>query len=140
MKKMMKKKTKLKTKDMERNKNFTEYFKLVTKSIRYTVHEDQGVVVAQAIFTLPVNMDIYGQHDFLTIGISKVNRDAGDVFDEETGKKIARAQAEKEAFVRYKLLVLENKKYLELLLAKVDNTIDRMKANIQHQKDYLKSF
>lgn len=119
---------------MGKEKNFTEHYKLRNKSIKYTVQEDKGIVVAQAVFK-PCTCGT-----FLTIGVAKVNKEAGDTFDVEKGKKLARAKAEKEAFIKHKLIAMREKKNIERILAKLENTIDKMNANIQHQNEYIKSF
>ena len=89
-------------------------------------------------------MPVFGTSNFtpyfVTIGTARVNKEAGDVFNVEIGKKLARAKAEKAAFVKFKLLNLTYRNELLQDLQKTDNTIEKMNANILHQKEYIKTF
>ena len=119
------------------NKNFTETFKLKNISIDYKINEEKGIVVAIEKFSTPRILSGYG---IKTVGVAKVNKEAGEIFDINVGKKIARAKAEKEAFIKFKLLVLKFKKFLDKTVAKTDNTLSKIDTNILHQKEYIKSF
>lgn len=118
--------------------NFREKFKLQCDSFKYSVDESKGIVVAIGKFRI---LTYVLREDILeTIGIAKVNTNAGDIFDAKIGKKIARAKAEKEAYHQFKILAMEYKRRAEKQILKVQNTIDKMNACIQHQKEYIKSF
>lgn len=122
------------------NKNFTETFKLKNISIDYKINEEKGIVVAIEKFDFPSGFKKKYNDHIKTTGVAKVNKEAGEIFNAEIDKKIARAKAEKEAFIQFKLRVLEMKCKLEGLLTITNNTIDKMTTNIQHQKEYIKSF
>lgn len=118
--------------------NFRETFKLQCTSFKYTVDESKGIVVAIGKFRIPTYVLL--EDTLETMGIAKVNTNAGDIFDTKKGKKIARAIAEKEAYHQLKMLAMEYKGRAEKEVLKAQNTIDKMNACIQHQKEYIKSF
>lgn len=119
--------------------NFRETFKLQCESFKYSVDENKGIVVAIGKFRI---LTYVLREDALeTIGIAKVNTNAGDIFDAKIGKKIARAKAEKKKpTISSKILAMEYKRRAEKQILKVQNTIDKMNACIQHQKEYIKLF
>lgn len=118
--------------------NFRETFKLQCTSFEYTVNESKGIVVATGKFYIPNCVLL--KDTLETMGIARVNTNAGDIFDTKKGKKIARARAEKEAYHQLKILAMEYKERIENEVLKAQNTIDKMNACIQHQKEYIKSF
>jgi len=126
---------------MSNQKVIQEAYKLRCCDLQYKVNEEKGVVTAIETFRAPfiVDSNTPSRH-FVTIGTARVNKEAGDVFNVEIGKKIARAKAEKAAFVKFKLLNLTYKNELLQDLQKTDNTIEKMNANILHQKEYIKTF
>lgn len=119
-------------------KKFTETFKLQCDEIKYVVNENKGIVTAIGYFNIPTYK--FREDNLRTIGIAKVNKEAGEIFNIETGKKVARAKAEKEAYYQFRLLVEEYKGRAEKEALKAQNTIDRLNSYIYHQKDYIKSF
>lgn len=125
---------------MQTDKNFTEHYKLRAYDVHYIVSKDTGVVIAKATFGIPFMSYYIEKHSLQTKGIARVNKEAGDTFDVEKGKRLARARAEKEAFIQYKLCLLKQKKEVLRELRKIDNTIDMMNINIQCQNEYIKSF
>lgn len=116
--------------------NTKETLKFKCINLQYKVNEEKGIVTAVEKFMIPTPEF----RTFTTIGVAKVNKEAGDVFNVETGKKLARAKAEKEAFIQFKSKVLYTKEKTERYLQKINNTIEKMNANIQHQKEYIASF
>ena len=84
--------------------NNIETFKLQHVALEFKVNEVKQTVTAIEKFIVPKF-----KLRFTTVGISKLNTEKGDTFDVETGKKLARAKAEKEAFSRFKA---ELKKFL----------------------------
>ena len=75
-----------------------------------------------------------------TIGIARLNKSAGDTFNIEVGKKIARAKAEKEAFIQFKAMLLKYEDKLFQARLEMSKVIDTMSSHIEHQKEYIKSF
>lgn len=116
-------------------KNNVETFKLQHVSLEFKVNEEKHVVVAIEKFRVPAF-----SMKFSTVGVAKLNTDKDDIFDVETGKKLARAKAEKQAFSNFKG---EMKKFLEYnkrLDIKIKTTIEKMNSYIEHQKEYIKTF
>lgn len=115
--------------------NNIETFKLQHVALEFKVNEVEQTVTAIEKFIVP-KFDFR----FTTVGVSKLNTEKGDTFDVETGKKLARAKAEKEAFSRFKA---ELKKFLKWNMAfnnKLNATIEKMNNYIDHQKEYIKTF
>ena len=77
--------------------NNIETFKLQHVALEFKVNEVKQTVTAIEKFIVPKF-----KLRFTTVGVSKLNTEKGDTFDVETGKKLARAKAEKEAFSRFK--------------------------------------
>ena len=126
---------------MSNQKVTQEAYKLKCCDLQYKVNEEKGVVTAIETFHAPFIIDFNTpSRHFVTIGTARVNKEAGDVFNVEIGKKLARAKAEKAAFVKFKLLNLTYRNELLQDLQKTDNTIEKMNTNIQHQKEYIKTF
>ena len=115
--------------------NNIETFKLQHVALEFKVNEVKQTVTAIEKFIVPkFNLR------FTTVGVSELNTEKGDTFDVETGKKLARAKAEKEAFSRFKA---EMKKFLKWNMALDDMlnaTIKKMDNYIAHQKEYIKTF
>lgn len=120
-------------------KETKEVYKLKCINLQYKVNEESGSVTAIEKFCNPL-WTRRSPKTFTTIGVAKVNKEAGETFNVEIGKKVARAKAEKEAFVQFKLITLDYKKGVQRILQKLDNTVDKMNTCIQHQKEYIKSF
>ena len=115
--------------------NNIETFKLQNVAIEFKVNEVKKTVTAIEKFVIPKF-----RLKFTTVGVSKLNVEKGDTFDVETGKKLARAKAEKEAFSRFKA---ELKKFLKWNMSlddKLNATIEKMDNYIAHQKEYIKTF
>lgn len=115
--------------------NNIETFKLQHVALEFKVNEVKQTVTAIEKFIVPKF-----NFKFTTVGVSKLNTEKGDTFDVETGKKLARAKAEKEAFSRFKA---EMKKFLKWNMNfydKLNATIKKMDNYIAHQKEYIKTF
>lgn len=115
--------------------NNIETFKLQHVALEFKVNEVKQTVTAIEKFIVPKF-----NFKFTTVGVSKLNTEKGDTFDVETGKKLARAKAEKEAFSRFKA---ELKKFLKWNMVfddKLNATIKKMNNYIDHQKEYIKTF
>lgn len=117
-----------------------ECLKLQFRDITYKVNEKKGVVVALAYFCTPLSMEAGANQCINTIGIAKLNNSTGDTFNIEVGKKIARAKAEKEAFIQFKTMLLKYEDKLFQARLEMSKAIDTMSSHIEHQKEYIKSF
>lgn len=117
-----------------------ECLKLQYRDITYKVNEEKGVIVALAYFCTPLCMEAGASQCINTIGIARLNKSAGDTFNIEVGKKIARAKAEKEAFIQFKKMLLKYEDKLFQARLEMSKAIDTMSSHIEHQKEYIKSF
>lgn len=117
-----------------------ECLKLQYRDITYKVNEKKGVVVALAYFRTPLSMEAGANQCINTIGIARLNRSAGDTFNIEVGKKIARAKAEKEAFTQFRTMLLNYEKKVFQARLDIAEAIITMSSHIEHQKEYIKSF
>lgn len=115
--------------------NNIETFKLQHVALEFKVNEVKQTVTAIEKFIVP-NLKLM----FTTVGVSKLNTEKGDTFDVETGKKLARAKAEKEAFSRFKAELKKCLKWNMALDDKLNATIEKMNNYIDHQKEYIKTF
>mgnify|MGYP004499981769 FL=1 len=117
-----------------------ECLKLQFRDITYKVNEEKGVVVALAYFRTPLSMEAGANQCINTIGIARLNKSAGDTFNIEVGKKIARAKAEKEAFIQFRTMLLSYEKKVFQARLNIAEAIITMSSHIEHQKEYIKSF
>lgn len=117
-----------------------ECLKLQYRGITYKVNEEKGVVVALEYFHTPLSMEAGANQCINTIGIARLNMSAGDTFNIEVGKKIARAKAEKEAFIQFKTMLLNYENKIFQAHLDISKVIDTMSSHIEHQKEYIKSF
>ncbi len=117
-----------------------ECLKLQFRDITYKVNEEKGVVVALAYFRTPLSMEAGANQCINTIGIARLNKSAGDTFNIEVGKKIARAKAEKEAFIRFRTMLLNYEKRVFQAHLDIAEALITMNSHIEHQKEYIKSF
>lgn len=114
--------------------------KLQFRDITYKVNEKKGVVVALAYFHTPLSMEAGANQCINTIGIARLNKSAGDTFNIAVGKKIARAKAEKEAFIQFRTMLLNYENKIFQARLDISKVIDTMSSHIEHQKEYIKSF
>lgn len=120
--------------------NLKECLKLQFRDITYKVNEKKGVVVALAYFRTPLSMEAGANQCINTIGIARLNKSAGDTFNIAVGKKIARAKAEKEAFIQFRTMLLNYEKKVFQARLDMAEAVITMSAHIEHQKEYIKSF
>lgn len=120
--------------------NLKGCLKLQCRGITYKVNEEKGVVVALANFYTPLCIDGDTDQYINTIGIARLDKSAGDTFNIEVGKKIARAKAEKEAFIQFRTMLLKYEDKLFQARLEMSKAIDTMSSHIEHQKEYIKSF
>lgn len=118
----------------------TESLKLQCLGIEYKVNEEKKVVVAIQKFGIPLKVAYtYGiGTTFTTVG--KAECGYMDTFDINLGKKIARAKAEKKAFITYKNVLLKVLAICQKDVYVLSNTINKMSTLINHQREYLKEF
>lgn len=114
--------------------------KLQFRDITYKVNEEKGVVVALAYFRTPLCMEAGANQYINTIGIARLSKSEGDTFNTEVGKKIARAKAEKEAFIQFRTMLLSYEKKVFQARLDIAEAIITMSSHIEHQKEYIKSF
>lgn len=117
-----------------------ECLKLQFRDITYKVNEEKGVVVALAYFRTPLSMEAGANQCINTIGKAKLNKSAGDTFNIAVGKKIARAKAEKEAFIQFRTMLLSYEKKVFQVRLDIAEAIITISSHIEHQKEYIKSF
>lgn len=120
--------------------NLKKCLKLQFRDITYKVNEKKGVVVALAYFRTPLSMEANADQYINTIGIARLNKSAGDTFNIEVGKKIARAKAEKEAFIQFRTMLLSYEKKVFQARLDIAEAIITMSSYIEYQKEYIKSF
>ena len=71
-------------------------------------------------------------------GVARLNKDSDDKFDVGVGKKLARAKAEKEAYVKFKSVLLKYEKTLDNMSFALDKALDKMDTHIKYQREYIK--
>ena len=120
--------------------NLKGCLKLQCRGITYKVNEEKGIVVALAYFYTPLSMEVGANQYINTIGIARLNKSSGDIFNIEVGKKIARAKAEKEAFIQFRTMLLNYEDKIFQARLDISKVIDTMSSHIEHQKEYIKSF
>lgn len=113
-----------------------EKFKLKFGGVKYQVDEVKKVVVARLNTYWGTTKD--GLNPIHTIGIARCAKD--DKFDIKKGKQLARARAEKDAYIQYRNILGTLMSISVDYLASLKYTINCMKEYIQHQKDYIKQF
>lgn len=120
--------------------NLKGCLKLQCRGITYKVNEEKDIVVALAYFYTPLSIEVDANQYINTIGIARLNKSSGDTFNIEVGKKIARAKAEKEAFIQFKTMLLNYENKIFQARLDISKVIDTMSSHIEHQKEYIKSF
>lgn len=113
-----------------------ETFKLKHIGLEYKINEEKGVVTA--IEKFQAGLLFRTKKTF--VGVAKLNKEKGDVFDVEKGKKLARAKAEKEAFSWFKGEIKRLLKSNSVFRNKLDATLLKFNEYIEHQKEYIKTF
>lgn len=109
--------------------------KLKMISYSYNVNEVKKTVTA-----IVKTRSIVGCHSkkHTTVGVAKC--DEKDTFDIEIGKRIAKAKAEKEAYVQHKNYLYNHLKMLKYITDGISKSYERTQYYIQHQKEYINSF
>ena len=104
--------------------------KLTFMDCKYAVHEECGVVVATAKFK------IFGE----VLTIKGKSMCPPSMFDVNIGKKIARARAERSAYIIARQEIKIIKKRIERQLNIVNSSLDFFNDCITHQDDYINEF
>lgn len=104
--------------------------KLTFMDCKYAVHEECGVVVATAKFKfLHKEFSVQGKAKCLPC-----------MFDEHEGKRLARARAERSAYIIARNSIKALKKDTEKALRIVNTSLDFFNDCISHQDDYIDTF
>ena len=104
--------------------------KLTFMDCKYAVHEECGIVVATVKFKfLNQGFSVQGKAKCLPC-----------IFDEHEGKKLARARAERSAYIRARQEIKIIKKRIERQLNIVNSSLDFFNDFISHQDDYIDTF
>ena len=104
--------------------------KLTFMDCKYAVHEECSVVVATAKFK-------FMNKEFSVQGKAKC---LPCMFDEHEGKRLARARAERSAYIRARQEIKIIKKRIERQLNIVNSSLDFFNDCITHQDDYINEF
>ena len=104
--------------------------KLTFMDCKYAVHEECGVVVATAKFkVLNEGFSVQGKAKCLPC-----------IFDEHEGKRLARARAERSAYIIARNYLRTMKKNIEKSLSITNISLDFFNDCISHQDDYIDTF
>ena len=117
-----------------------ERIKLVFKKCDYVVKENDGVVIAliTAHFDKYVKgVDRYVMENIKVTGVARCHR---DTFDENTGKKLARAKAERSAYIAARNILRNELRDINKGISTFNTSIDFFNECIDHQDDYINEF
>ena len=117
-----------------------ERIKLVFKKCDYVVKENDGVVIA--LITARIDkyvkgVDRYFIEDIKVKGVARCHRDN---FDETTGKKLARAKAERSAYIAARNMLYDELRDINKGVSTLNTSIDFFNECIDHQDDYINEF
>lgn len=104
--------------------------KLIFLDCRYSIHEEQGVVIAKSSFK-------WMNKTFTTTGVARCNP---AIFDKRAGKQLARARAERRAYIIVKEDIIKVLKLLNKSVETFNNSLDFFNNCIQHQDEYIETF
>lgn len=104
--------------------------KLTFMDCKYAIHEKCGVIVATAKFK-------FMNREFSVQGKAKC---LPYIFDEHKGKKLARARAERSAYIIARNSIKTLKKNAEKVVSIVNNSLDFFNDCISHQNNYINTF
>lgn len=110
--------------------------KLKFGNVYYKVNIEKKIVVAhlETYYWTPR----VGINQIKSIGVARCSSE--DTFDELQGKRLARAKAEKAAYIVFREELKKEKSIVEDNLNSLNYSIDCMTDYINHQKKYIKSF
>lgn len=101
----------------------------------YKVDEENKVVVAKSSFVIND-----GEISLTTITAQGIAMAKTEEFNPEIGKKVARARAEKAAYIKYRDFLKDRLKMIEKLKRVSEIEYNKVLNYIEHQKEYIKSF
>ena len=104
--------------------------KLTFTDCKCAVHREYGVVVATAKFK-------FMNKEFSVQGKAKC---LPCIFDEHEGKRLARARAERNAYIIARNHLRIMKKSIEKSLSIINSSLDFFNDCISHQDDYIDTF
>lgn len=104
--------------------------KLTFLDCKYSIHEENGVVIAKSSFN-------YLGMKFTTTGIARC---APDIFDINIGKKLARARAERSAYMIARNKVKEAIESISRSVELFNRSLDFFNDCILHQDNYIETF
>lgn len=110
--------------------------KLREETVSYKVLEANKVVIAEAEYRA---YDTIGMplHYFHTKGIAQAKHES---FDENVGKRLARARAEKEAYIQYRDFLKMKIHEHDNEINELSNALNKALTHIENQKNYVKTF
>lgn len=117
-----------------------ERIKLVFKKCDYVVKENDGVVIA--LITAHFDKYVKGVDRYIgeVIKVTGVARCHRDTFDEATGKKLARAKAERSAYIKARNILRDELRDINKGVSTFNTSIDFFNECIDHQDDYINEF
>lgn len=107
-----------------------ERFKLQFINFNYVVNEKEGVVICIC--------KVKPKEENNVITVTGIARAGKYSFDVNVGKKLARARAEKQAYIEFKNHISNILETYVCVVDKLVHTIDFMSDCIDHQDDYIK--
>lgn len=110
--------------------------RLEFKTAEYKINKEKKTVVAIVFYRMRDN-NICPMGIIKGIGIARAEK---DTFNEEIGKKLARARAEREVFVQYNKILQKEYNKVQDNINKIQYAITKNKRNLEHQKEYIKTF
>ena len=117
-----------------------ERIKLVFEKCDYVVKENDGVVVA--LITANISKCIRNTYRYIdeVIKVKGVARCHRDNFNETTGKKLARAKAERSAYIEARNILRDELRDINKDVSIFNTSIDFFNECIDHQNDYINEF
>jgi hypothetical protein len=117
-----------------------ERIKLVFKTCDYVVKENDGVVIALITAHIDKYMKNICEYFDEVIKVTGVARCHRDNFDETTGKKLARAKAERSAYIAARNILRNKLRDINKDISTFNTSIDFFNECIDHQDDYINEF
>ena len=117
-----------------------ERIKLVFEKCDYVVKENDGVVIALITAHIDKYMKNIWEYFDKVIKVTGVARCHRDNFDETTGKKLARAKAERSAYIAARNILRNKLRDINKDISTFNTSIDFFNECIDHQDDYINEF
>lgn len=117
---------------MENKFETNETIKLTCNDVKFMVEPKNKTIIAKVIVTSEL---LDGEYEFT--GIARLH--GSDKYDQKFGERLARARAEKEAYIFYKALLKNIKTAYQKDMVVIDNTLNKVVSYIDHQKEYISS-